>query len=130
MAPLAPSAPPLGLLVAEVAERRRAAERDRRRRCDATSVFERLAVAARREGVRHPVAAAVARGVRMHHLATLEGLSARLGVAESLLAAAEAGEIAFAALPPPLGRVLVSLEVDVLGLADLARTGAGTRPED
>jgi hypothetical protein len=104
-----------------VAERYRAAEQDRRRCRDATSVIERLAAGARRRGVPHPVAAAIARGVRIHGLATPEDLADLLGLSVESVVAAESGEVAFGDLPAPYGRVLAAIEVDVLGLAELAR---------
>lgn len=96
-----------------------AADEARRLRCDATAVVERMAVEARRAGVAHPVAAALARSARMSHLAGLEAFARYLGLPVEHLRAAEEGVVRFGELPRVYDAVIGGLGIDLLSLADL-----------
>lgn len=105
--------------VQAVAETVAAADETRRLRCDATAVVERMAVEARRAGVPHPVAAALARSARMSRLAGPEAFAECLGIPRERLDDAEAGVVRFGDLPPAYDPVLGGLGIDLLSLADL-----------
>lgn len=90
-------------------------------RRDATAMIERMAVQARTAGLDHPVAAAVALGARVSQLAGPEDFAERIGVALPQLVEAEAGTVRFGDLPRALGSLLLTLEIDLLSLADLER---------
>lgn len=108
-----------------VADAVSAAEEARVLRRDATAMVERMAVQARRAGVDHPVAAALALAARVSRLAGPEEFAERTGVPIARLVEAEAGAVRFGELPRAYGPVLDVLGVDLLSLADLeAQWGA------
>ena len=74
------------------------------------------------DGVRHPVAAAVARSARMATLADAEAFAARLGIDAFTLRRCEAGVVPFAALPAAYLALLDEVQppVDLVGLRALA----------
>ena len=74
------------------------------------------------DGVRHPVAAAVARSARLATLADPEAFAARLGVDAFTLRRCEAGVVPFDALPAAYLALLDDVQppVDLVGLRALA----------
>ena len=90
---------------------------------DYTMLCERFAERLRRQGVRHPLAAAVAlaargqRGVDRHQWAVL------LSLPPDAVDAAESGQVPFDQLPPAIRRAAAAIPT-----LDLARLGAGTVP--
>lgn len=84
---------------------------------DHTMLCERLAERLRHEGYPHPGVAAVALAVRGARGADQAAFAAVLGVPRPVLAAAEAGELAFDRLPAALqdlARTLPRLDLDRL----------------
>ena len=93
-------------------------------RRDATAMVERMARQARRAGVDHPVAAAVALSLRVPQLVGPEEFAERTGVALSRLVEAEAGTVRFGDLPIEFDPLLCELALDLLSLADLEQMWA------
>ncbi|MEQ8839835.1 MAG: hypothetical protein RIB98_02565 [Acidimicrobiales bacterium] len=112
------AATPSSTVAASVA----AAEEIRRRRCDATAMVERLAGRAHTAGLDHPVAAALALAARMSRLCGPEEFAAAAGLSSAEVVAAEAGAVPFGSLPRAYDALFAAMGVDLLSLADLART--------
>lgn len=89
----------------------------------ATRVLVRLAADLVVRGLAHPVAAALARGSRMHTLAAPVPFAAMLGIDEFTLRRAEAGAMAFDELPAAYLSHLDAIEpaIDLVGLRCLAQ---------
>lgn len=92
---------------------------------DLTRLCERVAADLRREGVAHPVAAAVALAARGVAGLERDAWAARLGLDVEVVAACEEGRVAFGDLPAPIGAAAHDAGVDLVVLAALARRWAG-----
>lgn len=90
-------------------------------RRDATAMVERMAGQARRAGLEHPVAAAVALFLRVGQRAGLEQFAERTGGVITRLVEVESGAVRFCELPSQFGSLALELEIDLLSLADLER---------
>lgn len=88
---------------------------------DLTRLVERLAARLRADGVRHPVAAALALACRGRTGLDIAPFAASVGLDPDVVAACEAGEVAFGELPAAL--VAEHDDLDLLALADLDCSG-------
>ena len=89
-------------------------------RGDTTALCELVAARLRAGGVRHPVPAAVALATRGAAAVGLTEFARTLGLDTPALAAVEAGDVAWAAIPPALDQAISAVgTLDLLALVDL-----------
>ena len=99
-------------------------------RGDNTALCELVAARLRTDGARYPVPAAVALATRGAAAVGLTDFARSLGLDPPALAAIEAGEVAWSAIPPALDQAISAVgTLDLLALIDLDNEWAGGFPE-
>ncbi|GJM36789.1 MAG: hypothetical protein DHS20C19_01560 [Acidimicrobiales bacterium] len=86
---------------------------------DPTRTIERMASRLRSEGVEHPVAGAVALAARGHARMAPEAFADVAVLPIEVVQSAEAGSVAFGALPVAIGLYAGATGADLMVLADL-----------